>query len=302
MMKKLITAVGIMLVAVGAAGEVSRTTGELIFASATEVSPREQISLYDIVETRGASAELIETLKARKVKYADNVISRSDLIHSLRGINAKFLLPQSIKLIRSKQNVSRMELERKIKNQLLARCSECDYQIQIQNVPRVLGADWTVELNIDLAKETVMIPITDENQKGASQWVVAEIKKYAEIPVAARNIASQSSIDSSMYRLEKRVLRSTTDIVTTADELDAVIATRALTAGQTFSKRDLKKELIIKKNQIVKAQVEKDGFQIFITAVAEDSGAMGDLIRVKNLDSQKTIAAEVVGRGVVKID
>lgn len=302
MLKKVMSALGIILMTFSVAGEIVSSTGELIFASAIEISPRQQISLYDIVETRGASAELIETLKNRRIKYQDNQISRVDLIHSLRGINAKFLLPQEIKLIRSQQNVSRMELERKIKNQLLARCADCEYQIQVQSVPQALGADWTVELNIDLAKETVMIPISDPLRKGANQWVVVEIRKYAEVPVAARNIVSQTSIDSSMYRLEKRVLRSTSDIVTTADELDAVISTRALTAGQTFSKRDLKKELIIKKNQIVKAQVEKDGFQIFITAVAEDSGAMGDLIRVKNLDSQKIIAAEVVGRGVVKID
>ena len=314
MIKKLLIAAGLFLMTCYAAGESTKTVAkitrnpseksvaELIFASATEVSPRSEITLYDIVETRGASSELIESLKTRKVRYHNNEISRLDLIHALRGISAKFLLPPEIKLIRSKQNVSRMELERKIKNQLLARCSECEYQIQIQNVPRTLSSDWAVELNVDLSKETVMIPITDENLKGASQWVIADIKKYAEIPVAVRNIASQTSIESSMYRLEKRIIRSSADVVTTADELDAVIATRAVNAGQTFLKRDLKKELIIKKNQIVKAQVEKDGFQIFITAVAEDSGAMGDLIRVKNIDSQKTIAAEIVGRGVVKID
>ncbi len=277
-------------------------SSELIFASAIEVSPRTEITLYDIVETRGTSDELIEALKSRQVSYEDNIISRKDLIHALRGLNAKFLLPQQIKLIRSQQNVSRMELERKIKNQLLARCPECEYQIQIQNVPRILKADWTLELNIDLSKETVMIPITDETLKGAGHWVVAEIKKYAEIPVAARNIASQTSIEPAMFRMEKRILRTTTDVVLTASELDGVIATRALMSGQTFSKRDLRKEQIIKKNQIVKAQVEKNGFQIFITAVAEDSGALGDLIRVKNLDSQKIIAAEIVGRGVVKID
>lgn len=310
MMKYLIAAVGFMFSVNFAAAEVTKASdkgtekavAELVFASAIEVSPRSEITLYDIAEARGASTELIESLKSRKVKYHENEISRLDLIQALRGTRAKFLLPQEVKLIRSKQNVSRMELERKIKNQLLARCATCDYQIQIQNVPKVLGADWSVELNVDLSKETVMIPITDENLKGASQWVVAEIKKYAEIPVAVRNIASQSSIDSTMYRFEKRIVRSNADVVTSAEELDAVIATRAVNAGQTFSKRELKKELIIKKNQIVKAQVEKDGFQIFITAVAEDSGAMGDLIRVKNLDSQKTIAAEIVGRGVVKID
>lgn len=274
---------------------------QLIFASAIEVSPREKLTLFDIVETRGASIELIDTLKAKTVEQKDNVITRENLIGALRGVSAHFLLPQGIKLIRTKQNVSRMELERKIKNQLLTRCSECEYQIQVQSVPHLVNANWDLELNIDLSKETVMIPITDENQKG-SQWVVVEIRKYAEIPVSVRNIATQTSIEPAMFKMEKRILRSAQDMVTTAEELDGVLTTRAMASGQTFSKRDLKKEQIIKKNQIVKAQVERDGYQIFITAVAEDSGAMGDLIRVKNLDSQKTIAAEIVGRGVVKID
>jgi flagellar basal body P-ring formation protein FlgA len=283
------------------AGNETRQGPQLVFASAIEVSPRSAITLFDIVETRGASAELIETLKSKTVEHKSNEITRDDLVRALRGISAHFLLPQEIKLIRSKQNVSRMELERKIKNQLLARCRDCEYQIQVQSVPHMVNANWDLELNIDLSKETVMIPITDENQKG-SQWVVVEIRKYAEIPISSRNIASQTSIEPAMFKMEKRILRSTQDVVTTAEELDGVQTTRAMTSGQAFSKRDLKKEQIIKKNQIVKAQVERDGYQIFITAVAEDSGALGDLIRVKNLDSQKTIAAEIVGRGVVKID
>ena len=278
---------------------------QLIFASAIEVSPRQKMTLFDIVETRGASPELIESLKTKTIEHTDNEITRDDLVRALRGISAHFLLPQEIKLIRSKQKVSRMELERKIKNQLLARCSDCEFQIQVQSVPQTMTAEWDLELNIDLTKETVMIPITDDSQKDTqkgNQWAIVEIRKYAEVPVSARNIASQTSIEPAMFKLEKRLVRSAVDMVTTADELDGVLTTKAMSSGQTFSKRDLKKEQIIKKNQIVKAQVDRDGYQIFITAVAEDSGAMGDLIRVKNLDSQKTIAAEIVGRGVVKID
>ena len=75
MMKLLLTAVGFLLIAISAAAEPAKATAELIFASAIEISPRERITLYDLVETRGASTELIESLKSRKVKYQDNIKS-----------------------------------------------------------------------------------------------------------------------------------------------------------------------------------------------------------------------------------
>lgn len=289
----------------------STSLPEVMIAGTVEVSPRDRISLYDIVEVRGGNPAVIEELKKRLLTVNDSRIQRSTMLEALKGLRARFVLPESVKLIFSNQSVSRLELERKIKSQLLSRCSTCEYQIFIQNVPRGITANWTLELNVDLNKETSMIPIRSPQQYKdinnvpqdlGSQWVVVEIKKYAEVPVVTRNVPANTSIDSSMYKMERRVLRPTMDLLMSEKDLNGMQTARHLSMGQTISSRDLKKEQIIRKSQIVKAQVDRSGFELSITAIAEDSGAIGDIIRVRNIDSQKVFAAEILAKGLVKIE
>ncbi len=277
--------------------------GEMTFPSAVEVSPREVISLYDIVETKNISEDILSNLKS--IEIADQntkTISKSDLIRKLRGVDAFFLFPNEIKILRSKQNVSRMELERKIKNQLLSRCANCEYQIQINSVPQNLLSDWSVDLNVDLNKNTVMIPVYSDSQAERKGWITAEIKKHAQTAVLNRSVKVGEVITEDMITVEKRLIQNQVDAVIDAKNIIGMQASRFLTAGQILSFRDLKKETIMKKGQIVKAIFGKGQFDISISAIVEESGSVGDVIKVKNMDSLKMFAATIVDRGLVKIE
>ena len=58
----------------------------------------------------------------------------------------------------------------------------------------------------------------------------------------------------------------------------------------------------MKKGQIVKAIFGKGQFDISISAIVEEAGSVGDVIKVKNMDSLKMFAATIVDRGLVKIE
>lgn len=277
--------------------------GEMTFPSAVEVSPRESISLYDIVETKNISEEVLTNLKSIEIADSNTkTIEKKELVQKLRGIEAHFLFPNEIKILRSRQNVSRMELERKIKNQLLSRCENCEYQIQINSVPQNLPSDWSVDLNIDLNKSSVMIPVYSESQSERKGWVTAEIKKHAQAAVLNRSVKVGDVITADMLTVEKRLIQNQTDVVLDAKNIIGMQASRFLSAGQILNFRDLKKETIMKKGQIVKAIFGKGQFDISISAIVEESGSVGDVIKVKNLDSQKMFAALIVDRGLVKIE
>ena len=133
---------------------------EIILSSAIEVSPRKKITAYDLVESRHLSEETMEELK--NIQLGDQTtkyISKSDLIKSLRNIDSKYRLPTEIKLLRSQSNVSRMEVERKIKNHLMMKCYSCEYTLLINSVPQAMTADWDLDLNIDFNKTSVMVPV-----------------------------------------------------------------------------------------------------------------------------------------------
>lgn len=277
--------------------------GEITVPSAVEVSPRDAITMFDIVETKSVPENVLSEL--RKIEIADGstkTIPKIELIKKLKTIETYFLLPPEVKLLRSKNAVSRMEIERKIRNHLLMNCVNCEFQIQINSVPQAISADWEMDLNIDLNKTSVMIPIYSAAQSDNKGWVVASIKRYAQTAVLNRAIKIGEIINEDSLVVEKRLILNANEVVTDVKNIIGMQAARFLNAGQTLSFRDLKKEAVLKKGQMVKAIFGQNNFEVSITAQAEEGGAIGDVVKVKNMDSQKMFAAKIVDRGLVQIE
>ncbi len=294
----------LMMTTAGAAQDQAQSQykPEIILSSAIEVSPRNKITAYDLVESRHLSEETMQELK--NIQLGDQntkYISKTELIKNLRNIDSQYRLPTEIKLLRSQSNMSRMEVERKIKNHLMMKCFTCEYTLLINSVPQAMTADWDLDLNIDFNKTSVMVPVFSTSHSDKKGWVVVEVKKYAMAPTLNRSLKVGDVISASMLTLEKRLI-TRSDILTDANQIVGLQANRFLNAGQLLSDRDLKKEQVMRRGQIVKALFGQQSLQITISAQAEEAGAIGDVIRVKNLDSQKMFAAKIIDRGLVEIE
>lgn len=283
--------------------QASAKQGEIVISSATEISPRDVITAYDIVETNNISREILERLKNIVVATNKSAsISKTDLIKKLRMVNSYFMFPSEVKLLRSKQFISRMEVERKIKNHLLANCKKCDFRININSVPKIVTSDWEMDLNVDLNKKTVMVPVYSVSQPEKKGWITAEVKKYVNVAILNRDAKFGEPITESMITTDVRYVPAGADIVLTADALIGMQPTRFIPAGEMINYRDLKRETVVKKGQIVKAVFGKEAFEVSISALAEEHGAIGDVIKFKNVDSQKMFSAKIEDKGVVRIE
>lgn len=276
---------------------------EITLSSAVEVSPREVITAYDIVESRNLSEATLSDLKDIELADAQTkTITKLEIIKKFRGLEANFRLPSEVKILRSKSNVSRLEIERKIMNHLLAKCGTCEYRIQINSVPQHLLTDWELDMNVDFNKSTVMIPAFSTSTPDKKGWVIVDLKKYAMVPVLTRPLKIGDVITEEAVTTEMRLMQSYQDALMDVKAVVGMQAARFLTAGQMLASRDLKREQILRKGQMVKAIFGADALEISISAQAEEGGAVGDVIKVKNLDSQKMFAAKIIDRGVVKIE
>lgn len=277
--------------------------GEIVISSATEISPREVITAYDIVETKNVSRDILDRLKNIVVATSKSAtISKSELIKKLRMVDSYFMFPAEVKLMRTKQLISRMEVERKIKNHLLSSCSKCDFKININSVPKVVTSDWEMDLNVDLTKKTVMVPIYSASMPDKKGWVTAEVKKYMNVAVLNRDVKVGDSITADMVDTDLRSIQGSGDTVLSKEALVGMQAVRFISAGAAVNSRDLKREVILKKGQIVKAVFGKENFEVSISALAEESGSVGDVIKFKNLDSQKLFSARIEEKGLVRIE
>lgn len=277
--------------------------GEIVISSATEISPRDVITAYDIVETKNVSKDILDRLKNIVVATKKSAfISKSDLVKKLRMIDSYFMFPSEVKLLRSSQFISRMEVERKIKNHLLANCDKCDFRININSVPKSVTSDWELDLNVDLNKKTVMVPVYSVSSPDKKGWITAEVKKYQNVVVLNRDVKVGDSITQDMIDTDLRSIQGAADTVVKKEALIGMQAARFISAGATINYRDIKREVILKKGQIVKAVFGKESFEVSISALAEESGAVGDVIKFKNLDSQKMFSARIEEKGLVRIE
>lgn len=276
---------------------------ELVISSAVEVSPRSEISMYDIVEAKNISEDIVSDLKDIVIKEnKENILYKSELAKMLRTIKARFVLPVELKIIRSRSTISRMEVERKIKNKIYSQCSSCDVRVQISSVPNNMESDWTLDLNIDLTKSTVMIPVYATRNMDTKGWIVAEIKRYQNIPILNKSVKIGEVLTEDMVSSEKREITNIRDTVQKIESIVGMQTVRYLNAGQIIRYSDLKKEIVLKKGQLVKAMIGGADFEVAISGEAQESGSIGDVIKVKNLDSQKVFAAKVTERGIVRIE
>ncbi|MBY0554605.1 flagellar basal body P-ring formation chaperone FlgA [bacterium] len=276
---------------------------ELVIPSAVEVSPRSEISLYDIVEAKNLNDSLASELKDLVIPDSKaNNMHKSELAKMLRSIKARFVLPSELKIIRSRGSISRMEVERKIKNKIYSQCSGCEVQVQISSVPTNMESDWSLDLNVDLSKSSVTLPIVATKNSDLKGWVVAEIKRYQSVPVVSRSIKIGDVLTEDMFTVEKRQLTNSRDTVQKIESVIGMQAIRFLTAGQVLQYGDIKKEQVLKKGQMVKAMFGTSDFEVAISAEAQEAGSVGDVVKIKNIDSQKVFAAKIIERGLVRIE
>ena len=214
---------------------VAQTQPEIMIPSTVEVSPRSNLTLFDVIEAKSMTEDLAEELKALVLnsENAVDTFTKTDLAKMLRGIKAKFILPTSLKVLKSRSPISRMELERKIKNKIYSECVGCEVQVVVSNIPQNIESDWELDLNVDLGKKTVMIPIYSVKNSSAKGWVVADIKRYRTLPVLNRPVKFGEVLTEDMFAMEKREITNVRNTVTHLGSIEGMQAARFLNAGQT---------------------------------------------------------------------
>lgn len=277
---------------------------EITIASTIEVSPRASINAFDVVEAKNMTDAVADELKevVLSAEGKNETLSKAALAKLLRGVKARFVLPSEMKLLRSRNAISRMEVERKVKNKIYSDCNACEVQVVVSNIPQNLSSDWELDLNIDLTKKTVMIPIYSASNTSLKNWIVAEIKRYQKVPVLNQSVKFGEVLAPEMFTVEKREISNVRNTFQNLEALEGMQASRFLNAGQLVQYGDVKREQVLKRGQMVKAIVGNNSFEVVISAEAQEAGSVGEIVKVKNLDSQRVFAGKIIERGVVRIE
>lgn len=142
--------------------------------------------------------------------------------------------------------------------------------------------------------------VTCPGNPGWNATFVARARVSARVLVAASAIASRQALQAADLREEVRDITSTPDAVSAPEEAEGQTSRRALRAGQVLQKRFLLADMLVKRGSAVQIVARAGGVQVTHAGESLDSGARGQVVRVRNLASGKVIDARVVSHGVVE--
>lgn len=199
--------------------------------------------------------------------------------------------------------------EGRIKNQirmaLQRKCDPCVVNLKEVRFPHGFGQNFE---NYVLATEQInlsnsfLMPITVTTKGQSAQYYVTG---QAQIQIPALYLRRSVLLGEKMSAedIEVRLTPWSPQAGSwlAQDDLRGRVAARNLMLGRVLTQMDLKKEVLVQRGQVIRALVGGEAFEISAQVSAEDSGSMGDVIRIKNLETQKMMSGQVIDRGIVRI-
>jgi flagella basal body P-ring formation protein FlgA len=141
----------------------------------------------------------------------------------------------------------------------------------------------------------------DSNMSATKLRFTGTAIEMVEAAVLARPVERNEVLKSSDVLVERRPKAEVGTDGTTRDRAVGMQSRRQLRAGQAIRNADLVKPDLVVRDQAVTLIYESAGLYLTIRGKAVEGGTEGDVVNVMNLQSKRTVAGIVVGRGQVAV-
>lgn len=147
-----------------------------------------------------------------------------------------------------------------------------------------------------------VVRIADSTAGSAGRRVAGHAVEIVEVPVLARTL-ERGEIVSPRDIVIDRLPRSTVrpEAITEIERLSGMSARRQLRAGTPLTADQLMEPILVQRGEMVTIVYSMPGLTLTTRGRALAAGARGEFLTIHNLQSKRTIEAEVTGPGVVTV-
>lgn len=146
---------------------------------------------------------------------------------------------------------------------------------------------------------SLMYVVNDKTVKNIS--VRGQLKVMAPVAVLTRGVKRGSILHPDMVEMELRDLSTLRDPCTNLRNVLGKKLTKRLRSGSVLDISFIEFPPVILKGQLVKMVVNHDGLQLTATGIAHMNGKQDQVIRVKNIRSNKSVFCKVSSPGIVEV-
>ena len=256
--------------------------------------------------------KILEGMKAGEEKTFSNaemvrVLKEKVAVENkLTNLNWTYFVPEKI-TFRAKSILPQNRISTMLMNDLSERCEACRFQFRDLKVP-VLKENLDLKnINIDTSGLRIvgsfLIPVKVDYASGLQKtyYVTGQLQTHVKALVSTRALQVGDSLDSKDYKEQEIEISFSQDALAVVDDLKGKTLNKMLAVGRPIYKSDLKKEMVVQRGQLIRAISGDETFEVSAQMQAEENGAVGDLIRMKNTETQKLMSGRVIERGVVRI-
>jgi flagella basal body P-ring formation protein FlgA len=148
---------------------------------------------------------------------------------------------------------------------------------------------------------TVLLNVDGKIAKKVTVAVTIEV--WSDVVLAAIPLGKYQIIESKHVRIEKMNLaRAPENAVLHIEQAVGSRTNRNIAANSILRSDQIELPPVVKRGDVVRVVAESKHIKISANARAKESGAKGKMIRVQNLQSKKTIYAQVVDSQTVQVE
>ena len=146
----------------------------------------------------------------------------------------------------------------------------------------------------------VKITIFDGEKRLRSVNATISLRRFVNAAVATKSIPKGRIIEADDITKQRVRLRSSMQHYLTPSQVVGAVAKRDIRANQIIKAYMVEPDYAVKKRKSVKIVYKKGPIKIELLGLALQNGSLGDIIRVKNISSNKVLRCRVIANGVVQ--
>ena len=133
-----------------------------------------------------------------------------------------------------------------------------------------------------------------------SLTLTADLQVWREVVTSQNIIRRNTRLSTNMLSLQKRNIGTLhRGYFQSFDDVTGMISKRSLKPGLTILPSMVENPVIIQRGQLITLQVNSTAIKVEMAGEALQKGRLGDLIKVKNTSSKKTLQGRIVSSDVV---
>lgn len=290
----------------------------LLFAVLAYASEKKEVQLRGEIQVGSAIPVMLEDLVAGdtvptellnlEVPVQSHNITREELLSWLKVTRAerrelasyRFKIPRSIK-VEKIASISRDQIARRAQSRLQHKCTTCEFSIQVKNIPQLGGETNRIEWRDLPLSGPFMVSVTNTEGHNVG-WLSGQIRTSRMVVKTNRALQIGETLQAGDLKVELADISYNKDHFTEVQSIVGKKLSRAVGISTVLSSQDIQRNYDVRQGQIIKVISGNETFEVASQATAQDSGVVGDMIRVRNLSNQKVLSGRILERGLVRVE